>query len=104
MKCWAGFIMLDGRIEAKEVKTKDFNRMEIPKNAIGCMLISLREPMRLGRPLIESLEISPVTYFGEKNIPPQKDVENVIWIKTRLGTYMQIESTAKVIKLEKGTY
>ena len=103
MKCWAGFIMLNGKIEAKEVKTKDFNRMEIPKDAIGCTLISLKEPMRFGRPLIESLEISPVTYFGEKSDPVLVDEDDLMWIKTRLGTYMQVESTAKVIKLEKGT-
>ena len=77
--------------------------MEIPKDAIGCTLISLKEPMRFGRPLIESLDISPVTYFGEISAPALLDVDNATWIKTRLDTYMQIAPTAKVIKFKKGT-
>ena len=28
MKQWAGFILLNGKIEAKEVKTKDFTKMD----------------------------------------------------------------------------
>ena len=100
MKQWAGFILLNGKIEAKEVKTKDFTKMSIPRDAIGCTLISLCEPIKFGRPLIDNLEIFPITYFGEKCVPDGcQDNTHTMWIKTRLGTYMQVDSNAKVIKL-----
>lgn len=101
MKQWAGFILLDGKIKSQEVQTTDFNKIDVPQDAIGCIMISLCDPIKFGKPLLESLEISPVTYFGERCHSYSGELKDPKgnWIKTRLGTYMEIPSTAEVIKL-----
>ena len=100
MKQWVIFVLKNGSILPKETKTRDFAKMDIPYDAIGCAFISLKGKLSLLKEPLELLDISNVFYFGKKYIPTED--ENILdknWIKTRCGTLIEVPDRANIVEI-----
>lgn len=104
MKYFVGFIFADGRTrEVREERTNDFKKMKVPEDAVGGIVIGLKDPLKLGfgKILLDYLDIGPITYFAKKFSSDEilLDLPGHIWIKTRTGALMQVAENAILIDI-----
>ncbi len=91
MKLYAGFVLMDGKIEVRSVNTRDFRRMAIPWNAIGGIVIDPKEMMKSMTFGSNNIKFPPITYFGKR-----VDSKGIM-VKTRAGTLIELPQSAMLI-------